>query len=230
MDKIKNSIDSKKRNGIDKNTIGGRLKSTELPECGSSKHNADASKVCIPCGSQSRWEKMPNSSQKKELEQSWKVTSNTIYVPVISSTNKALMPCHPARARELVRKGKALRRFSHGIFYIKLIQRKDGEAQEIALGIDPGSKREAYTVKSEKHTYLNILSDAVTWVKDAVEIKRNMRRSRRFRKTPCRQNRYNRRIGRIPPSTKSRWNAKLRVIKFLCKLYPINNIVVEDLK
>jgi len=63
-----------------------------------------------------------------------------MFVPVVSSTNKPLMPCHPARARQLVRNGKALRRFNRGLFYIKLTQRSDGATQPIALGIDPGSK------------------------------------------------------------------------------------------
>ena len=35
-----------------------------------------------------------------------------LFVPVVSKSGKPLMPCHPARARELVRNGKAVRRFS----------------------------------------------------------------------------------------------------------------------
>ncbi|HEX2243525.1 MAG TPA: RRXRR domain-containing protein, partial [Gammaproteobacteria bacterium] len=35
-----------------------------------------------------------------------------VYVPVVSKTGRPLMPCHPARARELVQKGKAVRRFN----------------------------------------------------------------------------------------------------------------------
>ncbi len=89
------------------------------------------------------------------------------YVPVVSSTGKALMPCHPARARELVAKGRAVRRFDRGLFYIRLLDRADGDVQRIAVGIDPGSKREAFTVKSQKRTFLNIQSEAVEWVKEA---------------------------------------------------------------
>jgi hypothetical protein len=153
-----------------------------------------------------------------------------LFVPVVSSTGKPLMPCHPARARELVRKDKAVRRFNRGLFYIKLISRQDGVTQPVAVGIDPGSKKEAYTVKSELHTYLNIQADAVTHVKDAVETRREMRRGRRFRKTPCRQNRTNRSRSPFPPSTKARWGWKLRVAKWLQKMYPITAFVVEDIK
>lgn len=102
----------------------------------------------------------------------------------------------------------------------------------MAVGIDPGSKREAFTVKSQAHTYLNILAHAVDWVKDAVETRRNMRRARRFRKTPCRQNRTNRLVNtpRLPPSTKARWQWKLRICQWLSKMLPITAFVVEDIK
>ncbi len=151
-----------------------------------------------------------------------------LYVPVVGSSGKPLMPCHPARARELVRKGRAVRRFDRGLFYIRWRDRKDGEVQPIAVGIDPGSKKEALTVKSESHTYLNIQADAVTWVSDHVKTRREMRRARRFRKTPCRQNRRNRTRGNLPPSTKARWQWKLRLCRWLARLYPLETFVVED--
>jgi hypothetical protein len=151
------------------------------------------------------------------------------YVPVISKIGKPLMPCHAARARQLVRKGKAVRRFKKGLFYIQLTEREDGEVQQIACGIDPGSKKEGITVKSEAHTYINIQADAVTHVSDAVKTKREMRRGRRHRKTPCRKNRQNRKRGGIPPSTKARWQAKLRIAYVLRSLYPICTWVVEDI-
>jgi hypothetical protein len=113
-----------------------------------------------------------------------------------------------------------------------MLDRAEGVVQQIACGADPGSKREAMTVQSKQHTYLNVLSNAVTWVKDRVEVRKNMRRSRRFRKTPCRKNKSNRNINskRLPPSTRSRWQIKLNIIKFLKKLYPITDYVVEDIK
>jgi hypothetical protein len=67
-------------------------------------------------------------------------------------------------------------------------------------------------------------------VKDVVKTRREMRRSRRFRKTPCRANRRNRKRGGLPPSTKARWQWKLRVIRWLAKIIPITEFVVEDIK
>lgn len=113
------------------------------------------------------------------------------------------MPCHPARARAWVRRGRAVRRFDRGLFYVRLVDRRHGATQDIAIGIDPGSKKEGLTVKSGAHTFLNIQADAVTWVKDAVETRRTMRRTRRYRK------RRAGRIGRIAPvETRQGWETK----------------------
>jgi len=140
------------------------------------------------------------------------------------------MPCHAARARELVRKGKAIRRFDRGLFYIRLLEKESGEVQPIAVGIDPGSKKEAFTVKSEAHTFLNLQADAVTWVKEAEETSTQMRRMRRSRNTPYRECRPNRNINtvRLPPSTRARWGWKLRLCTWLARYYPIEMFVVED--
>jgi hypothetical protein len=103
------------------------------------------------------------------------------------------MPTTPSRARRWIKSGKATPFWKRGIFCVRLnVQPSNDYKHPIAVGIDPGSKREGFTVKSNLHTYLNIQSHAVDWVKDHVETRRTMRRARRFRKTPCRQNRTNR--------------------------------------
>ena len=153
------------------------------------------------------------------------------FVPVISAIGKPLMPTTNYRANELIKKNKAKRRFKAGIFYIKLTERTDGVIQDIVVGIDPGSKREAFTVKSEAHTYLNILSNSVSWVKEAVETRKNARRARRNRTTPCRKNKINRsKTTFLSPSTKARWQVKLRIAVIFAKLFPIKIFVVEDIK
>jgi hypothetical protein len=159
--------------------------------------------------------------------------NSPLFVPVQDKNGKPLMPCHPARARELVCKGKAVRRFLKGLFYIRLVGNttfSSLKVQPVACGIDPGSKKEAFTVKSAKHTYLNLQTDAITWVKDSVKTRREMRKGRRYRKTPCRANRQNRSKGTLPPSTKARWDWKLRLAYWLSQLYPITTFVVEDIK
>ena len=152
-------------------------------------------------------------------------------VPVVDSNRNPLMPCSERRARRMIESRKATPFWKRGVFCIRLnVEPSARHIQPIAVGIDPGSKKEGFTVKSEAHTLLNVQADAVTWVKDAVETRRTLRRLRRFRNTPCRQNRINRARGSLPPSTKARWQWKLRVVSWLKKMYPIQTIVVEDIK
>lgn len=153
------------------------------------------------------------------------------YVPVVGKAGKPLMPTTNKNANKLIARGKAVRRFDRGVFYIKLTERTDGHVQQIAVGIDPGSKKEGFTVKSSSHTYLNIQADAVTWVKDAEKTSTQMRRTRRSRKTPYRQMRVNRNQGqaRLSPSTSARWGWKLRLCQWLAKRFPITTFIVEDI-
>ena len=151
-------------------------------------------------------------------------------VPVVRD-GMPLMPTTASRARRWIKSGEATPFFRRGLFCVRLNRAPSAEErQEIAVGIDPGSCREGYTVKSEAHTFLNIQAEAVQHVKDAVAVRRNMRHVRRYRKTPCRASRPNRTHGVLPPSTKARWQTKLRVVAQLRAIFPITDYVVEDIQ
>lgn len=157
-------------------------------------------------------------------------------VPVFSDKGEVLFPCKERRARCLMNKGEAKPYYQKGIFCIKLTRKETEQREvypEIALGIDPGSKREGYTVLTPKRVVMNITSDTPGWVKKKVELRRILRRSRRQRKTPYRKCRWNRGTlkneTRVPPSTKARWDAKLRIINILITILPITIINVEDI-
>jgi hypothetical protein len=153
------------------------------------------------------------------------------FVPVVDRDQKPLMPTIANRAASWIKYGKATPFWKRGIFCVRLnVEPSSHETQPIAVGVDPGSKREGLTIKSEAHTYLNIQATAVDWVKDHVETRRMMRRNRRNRKTPCRKNRMNRLRGGLPPSIKARWQWKLRLCRWLAKMFPITRFVVEDIK
>ncbi|MGB6298285.1 MAG: RRXRR domain-containing protein [Rivularia sp. (in: cyanobacteria)] len=156
-----------------------------------------------------------------------------MHVPVVDKENRPLMPTTPSRAKKWIKSGKATPFFRKGVFCLRLnVEPSDRKTQPIAVGIDPGSEREGYTVKSKAHTYLNIQSHTVNWVKKNEETSSNMRRGRRFRKTPCRQPRWNRNQGRtrFAPSTKARWQLKLRVAAWLNSIFPLSVFVVEDVQ
>ena len=159
-------------------------------------------------------------------------TNKTISrVPVVDAEDKPLMPCTTVRARLLLKAGKAVaERNKLGMFYIKLKCVKKPANQPLAVGVDPGSKFEAVSVVGTEDTVLNVMFEAVTWVKKAVKQRRQMRRARRQRNVRCRTCKSNRRGRGLPPSTRARWNAKLRIISQLQKVLPIQTAVVEDVK
>jgi len=156
-----------------------------------------------------------------------------MFVPVKTKDGQQLMPMHAARARKLVKRGEATPYFDNGIYCIRLNKEPSGrETQEIAVGVDPGSKKEGFTVKSESHTYLNVQADAHNKVGKKIEKRRELRRGRRSRKCPNRKNRTNRLVNRdrIPAGTRARWDWKLRILDWLSKLYPVTYVCVEDIK
>lgn len=154
-------------------------------------------------------------------------------VPVVDKRGVPLMPCTPPKARLLLKLGKARpKRNKLGVFYLQLTYLQEPENQPLVVGIDPGSSFEGYSVVGTKETVLNLMVEAPTHVKDAVTTRRTMRRARRFRKwrRPCRShNRLNRKR-RLPPSTRSRWEAKARVVKHLHDIVPLTCAVVEDVQ
>ena len=173
------------------------------------------------------------------------------YIPVVDKDSKPLMPMHPARARKLIKIGEATPFWNHGIWMVRLNREPSNRyKQDISVGIDPGSKKEGFTVKSKAHTYKNIQADAHGEVglhrkqcvnkktdkafyqeRDGkIQKRANLRKKRRGKKCRCRQQRNNRLKNkkRIPPGTRCRWHWKIRILDFLKKIYPVNSCVVED--
>ena len=122
------------------------------------------------------------------------------------------------------------------------LQQLDVEIERVAAESQSATSRCRMTQPSSRRTRRwnplsapcssAIQADAVTWVKDAMETRRTMRRARRFRKTPYRQPRANRLRNRrgMPPSTKARWQWKLRLCQWLVRLYPSAECMVESIK
>ena len=156
-----------------------------------------------------------------------------MFVPVKSKDGKPLMPTHPNKAGMLIKKGLATPYWSNGVFCIRLnYEPKTRHKQEICVGVDPGSKKEGFTLKSEAHTYLNVQADAHSKVGKKVEKRRILRRGRRSRKCPNRKQKQHNLSNRdrIPAGTRARWDWKLRILQWLSKLYPVTHVCVEDIK
>ena len=110
---------------------------------------------------------------------------------VVDKNKQPLMPCHPARARELLDKGRAvvIRRFP---FTIMLKDREGGETQAIQYKVDPGAKTTGLALVAAFKRGLRCVWAAGLihrgWqIRDALLSRRQLRRGRRSRKTRYRQ-------------------------------------------
>jgi hypothetical protein len=154
-------------------------------------------------------------------------------IPVVDGRGVPLMPCTPPKARALLKAGKARpKRNKLGLFYLQLIYDQEPDNQRLVVGIDPGSSFEGFSVVGTKETVCNLMVEAPTHVKKAIQTRRMLRRARRFRvwRRPCRSQNRLARKHRLPPSTRSRWEAKARIIQQLAAILPLTDAAVEDVQ
>ncbi|MGE5320756.1 MAG: RNA-guided endonuclease IscB [Hyphomicrobiaceae bacterium] len=129
----------------------------------------------------------------------------------MSSTKKPLMPCTPARARRLLRDGKAAV-YRLQPFTIILKFRDDGDTQDIEFKTDPGSKTTGMALvalfqRGREVVWAANLAHRGHAIRASLESRLSLRRGRRGRKTRYRQARFLNRTkpkGWLPPSLESR--------------------------
>ena len=159
-------------------------------------------------------------------------------VLVISSTKQPLMPTRPARVRRLLTAGKAAVYRLHP-FTIILNDRADGDVQDIEVKVDPGSKTTGIALVG----HFEQQGAVVLWranlnhrgqaIKNNLESRHSLRRSRRGRNTRYRQPRFmnrTRKAGWMPPSVESRVVNTESVINRLASRCPITSASVELVK
>lgn len=183
--------------------------------------------------------------------------NNNPRVPVLNLDGSPAMPCKASRARRWVRDKKAIGKWNNlGIYYVQLlVEPSDTQTQPIALGCDPGKSYSGFGVQSSKATLFRghavlpfgrvkeRLGAAV--IKNGKVIKnvrgralqRRVRRGRRInRSLPFhlrnhRQKRFsNRTKSKFPPSIKASRLMEIRIVKELCAIFPITDIVYEVVK
>lgn len=155
-------------------------------------------------------------------------------VPVVSVGGKPLMPTTPRKARLLVRDGLAKpRRNKLGLFYIQMMRAVGESVQPMSLAVDPGAKYDGAAVASHKQVELKAMVFLPDGVPGKMEARRNLRRARRFRKTPRRPARFDNRKRRgywLAPTQRSKVECRLKVVRELCRVYPVRTIVTEDVR
>jgi 5-methylcytosine-specific restriction endonuclease McrA len=153
---------------------------------------------------------------------------------VLDTHRNPLMPCHPARARQLLRQGKAavFRRYP---FTIILRNRVGGDGQPLRLKLDPGAQVTGIAMtaayqQGQTAVWAAELQHRGAQIRQALLTRRVLRRTRRDRKTRYRKPRFlNRRRpdGWLPPSLISRADNIVTWVKRLRRLAPMTHLSME---
>lgn len=149
---------------------------------------------------------------------------------VRSKKGKALMPTERGgRIGYLLRHGKA-----HVVSRVPFVVQLDYESttytQEVSLGIDAGSKHIGVSANSEKKELLAAQVELRIDVVNLLSTRRELRRTRRNRKTRYRKVRFDnrkRKDGWLSPSIEQKVESHLKVIRLVRKLLPITKTTIE---
>ncbi|WP_257784428.1 RNA-guided endonuclease IscB [Streptomyces sp. SAT1] len=165
----------------------------------------------------------------------------------MSRDGQPLMPCHPARARELLRRGRAVV-VRQAPFVIRLRDRALAESQVdgVELRIDPGSKGTGLVLTDEKRARATAGEDTAGTVRRGLisaelrhrgdRIRRSMRQRaahrRRRRSANCRyraprRDNRARPPGWLPPSSRHRVDTTFSLAARMCRWAPVQEIHVE---
>ena len=176
---------------------------------------------------------MPHTRKEHSVRSNTMEYRNYQQTPVLSSDGHPLMPCHPARARKLLRTGRAVPHHVKGIFGIRLLHRTKAESttQDLSLNIDPGSQTTGVAVVTDSEEGQRTVVGALE-IKHrvsalrAIMTRRHNRRGRLRYRAPRFDNRC-RKPGTLPPSVDTLRIDTLRVTHTLFHIYPISQISIE---
>lgn len=152
------------------------------------------------------------------------------FVFVIDTNKKPCNPVHPAVARKLLNDKKAAvcRRYP---FTIILKTESNEQPDNIELKLDPGSKTTGFALTSNSKVIWGAeLTHRGNTIKDALQSRRSLRRSRRNRKTRYRKARFlNRKKheGWLAPSLQHRVDTTLTWVKKIICFVPVTHIYQE---
>lgn len=151
-----------------------------------------------------------------------------IYVK--NKDGKAIMPSERGgRIGYLLRHGKA-HVVSRVPFVVQLDYDSTTYTQDVNLGIDAGSKHIGVSASSEKKEMLAAQVELRSDIVKLLSTRRELRRTRRNRKTRYREVRFDNRKkkdGWLAPSVEQKIESHLKVIRLVHKLLPITKTTIE---
>ena len=174
------------------------------------------------------------------VEQSTQAARGVTLVFVLASGGTPLMPCHPARARQFLKEGRA-RVHQLFPFTIRLVDRLEGDTQPIILKIDPGATTTGFALNRAakedltKQTTLHLaeLTHRGEDIRARNKKRAGYRRRRRNTNLRYRAPRFRNRCrapGWLPFSLMARVNNILSWVQRYGKLAPITAIEVESVR
>ncbi|RDV80741.1 RNA-guided endonuclease IscB [Ammonifex thiophilus] len=148
---------------------------------------------------------------------------------VVDAEGKPLLPCHPARARKLLKSGKA-EVLRGSPFAIKLKQAVENPVGSLRAKVDDGSKWVGIALVNEftgEVVFRGVLVQRGDVVR-LLTLRREYRRNRRYRVVRHRECRNQNRKQVVPfPSIRQKKEAIYRVLADLAKIAPISGVDVE---
>lgn len=156
------------------------------------------------------------------------------YIFVLDTDKKPLTPCHPARARSLLSKGKAsvYRRVPFTIILKSAIP--EAVVKPVTVKIDPGSKTSGLVLTQECRVIFSAeLTHRGAAISERLTARRTFRRHRRNRKTRYRAPRFLNRVkpkGWLPPSLMHRIQTTLSLVSRFRQMAFVGGLAVERVK
>ena len=152
-------------------------------------------------------------------------------VAVVDKNGIPLMPTTEAKARILLKKGRAVIFKHRPIFTIRITDREGGNTQPVEYKCDTGYEHIGVSICSEKHEYVNAQYDLLPDEKSRHDDCRKYQRSRRNR-LRYRKPRFNNRKGMISkdgfaPSIRNKRDVHIRLLQDFAQVIPVTSAVFE---
>lgn len=150
-----------------------------------------------------------------------------MFVYVLNKNGEALMPCKPRKARVLLKEKKA-KVVNRTPFTIQLLYGSSGYKQPVNLGVDAGSRYIGLSATTHKNELFKATVELRQDISGLLESRKILRRNRRnkLRYRPARFNNRGKK-GKLAPSIQHKIDSHLTIIKRICNIIPIENIIVE---
>ena len=151
-----------------------------------------------------------------------------MFVYVLNMHGEPLMPCKPRKARKLLKEKKA-KVVNRTPFTIQLLYGSSGYKQPVNLGVDAGSRCVGLSATTANKELFKATVELRQDIPKLLKNRKILRRSRRSRKLRYRPARFNNRgkKGKLAPIIQHKIDSHITIIKRICSIIPVQNIIVE---